>query len=267
VTEQATQQPTQQHAEQATEPVFVDVLTDEELSVLSAPGAMPVMPFLSALDPAVVDAVSRTAYRSLIARGVLDPPSAEAVASAAAAGSGEVELRIRQDIRSVVALRDAAQVVVAVARTTAATQDFWYAHVVDDVVLLEEVSRDGLHRFAVAETGWLGGLAAGAAVLSDAGDSDGPDLPVDAAPGDPTPPDTVLERIGSAFLRADVVVRRPGDTDPPAFALLSGPGGCWCIEAGPRPHVARPATADQARRRVEAAIDQVRAEAVTLARR
>src|SRR3954454_13858489 len=106
----------------ATEPVFVEVLTDEELSVLATPGAMPVTPFLPALDPPSADAARRTAYRSLIARGVLDPPTDEAIAHATAAGDGEVELMVRQDIRSVVALRDAAQVVVAVARTTAATQ-------------------------------------------------------------------------------------------------------------------------------------------------
>ena len=56
----------------------------------------------------------------------------------------------------------------------------------------------------------------------------------------PTPPDAVLERLGAAFVRADVVVRRPGDDQPPVFALLSGPDGCWCIDAGPQPLVAEP---------------------------
>jgi hypothetical protein len=95
---------------------------------------------------------------------------------------------VRQDIRSVVALREAAQVVVAVARTTAATQDFWYAHLVDDMVLLEEVSRDGIHRFALAEDGALLGLTVGASVHPEAGNGDGPALPVEAAEGDPTSP-------------------------------------------------------------------------------
>lgn len=252
------------------EPVFVEVLTDEELSVVATPGAMPVTPYLRDVDPAVLDAVRRTAYRSLVARGVLDPPTAEAVATATAAGSGEVELMVRQDVRSVVALRSAAQLVVAVARTTAAAQDFWYAHVVDDVVLVEEVSRDGLHRFALGELGWLGDLAVAAAVHPDAGDGpdggSGPDLPVAAEPGDPTPPDAVLERLGGAFLRADVVVRRPGDTEPPTFALFSGPGGCWLVDAA-EPRVARPLPAAAARSRVVDAVDQVRAEAVTLGRR
>lgn len=244
------------------EAVFVDVLTDEELSVVARPGAMPVMPFLSDLPEADRETARRSAYRSLVARGVVDPPTPEAVAAATALRDGTVELMVRQDIRSVVALREAAQVVVAVARTTAVTQDYWYAHLVDDVVLLEEVSRDGLHRFALADAEGLAGLAVAAAVIPDAGDADGPELVVEADPGDPTPPDAVLERLGAAFLRADVVVRRPGDTDPPAFALLSGPDGCWCIDAGRRS--ARPLGADAARARVAHAVSSVRAEAVTL---
>ncbi len=254
---------------QAAEPVFVEVLTDEELSVLAAPGAMPVSPYLRGLDPGIVDAVRRTAYRSLVARGVLDAPTAQAVAAAAASGADEVELMVRQDVRSVVALRAAARVVVAAARATAAGQDFWYAHVVDDVVLIEEVSRDGMHRFALAESARLGQLAVAAVVHPDAGDGagGGPAVALEGDPGDPTPPGAVLERLGEAFVRADVVVRRPGDTDPPAFALFSGPGGCWVVEAGTRPRSARPVLAEAARSRVVEAVDQVRAEAVTLDRR
>lgn len=246
------------------EVVFVDVLTDEELSVVARPGAMPVMPFLTDLPEAERETARRSAYRSLVARGVVEPPTPEAVAAATALRDGTVELMVRQDIRSVVALREAAQVVVAVARTTAVTQDYWYAHLVDDVVLLEEVSRDGLHRFALADADRLAALATAAAVHPDAGDGDGPELAVEAGPGDPTPPDGVLERLGAAFLRADVVVRRPGDTRPPAFALLSGPDGCWCIAAGADRPTALPCTAEAARDRVADAVSSVRAEAVTL---
>ncbi len=74
----------------------------------------------------------------------------------------------------------------------------------------------------------------------------------------------MLERLGAAFVRADVVVRRPGDDQPPVFALLSGPEGCWCIEAGTPPLVAEPLAADAARRRLADAVSAVRAEAVTL---
>ena len=75
------------------------------------------------------------------------------------------------------ALREAAHRVVAVARTTAATQDFWYAHLVDDVVLLEEVSRDGMHRFALVgrrprSRRWLSGQPS----IPTRGNGDGPPL-------------------------------------------------------------------------------------------
>ena len=207
------------------DPVFVDVLTDEELSVVARPGAMPVMPFLDDLPEADRETARRSAYRSLVARGVVEPPTPEAIAAATALRDGSVELMVRQDIRSVIALREAAQVVVAVARTTAATQDFWYAHLVDDVVLLEEVSRDGMHRFALAEEAALAELAVGAAVHPSAGDGDGPALPVEASAGDPTPPDAVLERLGAAFVRADVVVRRPGTTSRPCSRCCPAPKG------------------------------------------
>ena len=94
------------------DPVFVDVLTDEELSVVARPGAMPVMPFLDDLAEADRETARRSAYRSLVARGVVEPPTPEAVATATALRDGSVELMVRQDVRSVVALREAAQVVV-----------------------------------------------------------------------------------------------------------------------------------------------------------
>lgn len=243
------------------EPVFVDLLTDEELSVVAPPGAMPVLPFLSGLPATQRQMAERTAYRSLVARGVLTPPTPEAVAEATARRDGGVDVMLRQDIRSVVALREGARLVVAVARTNAAAQDFWYAHLVEDVVLLEEVSRDGFHRFALARADRLTALAVGAAVHADAGDAQGEPLPVVTSPDDPTPPDGVLERLGAAFLRADVVVRRPGDSEPPAFALFTGPGGCWVVDARPDgPRAAVPLSSDAARTRVADAVAGVRAE-------
>jgi hypothetical protein len=244
------------------QPVFVEMLTDEELSVVARRGAMPVMPFLSDLPVHEADVARRSAYRSLIARGIVDPPTPAAVAEATARRDGSVELMVRQDVRSAVALREAAQLIVAVARTTAVTQDYWYAHLVDDVVLLEEVSRDGMHRFALARAEQLTELAAGATVHPEAGDAAGEPVPVTAAAGDPTPPDDILERLGAAFLRTDVIVRRPGDDQPPRFAVFSGPDGCWVVDADTAE--AAPVTAEAARARLGAAVEAVRAEAVTL---
>jgi hypothetical protein len=243
------------------EPVFVDMLTDEEVSVVAPPGAMPVLPFLSGLSDAHKQTAQRTAYRSLVARGILTPPTPEALADATARRDGSVDVMLRQDIRSVVALREGARLIVAVARTTAASQDYWYAHLVDDVILLEEVSRDGYHRFALAHSDRLEALAVGAAVHPDAGDATGEPLPVESSPEDPTPPDGVLEQLGEALVRSDIVVRRPGDSEPPAFALFTGPGGSWIVDPrSPGPRAAVPLTSDAARARVADAVAGVRAE-------
>lgn len=245
------------------ETVFVEVLTDEELSVIARPGAMPVRPFLDDLPDAERETARRSAYRSLVARGVVDPPTPESMAAASRSVDGAIDLQVRQDVASLVALREGARLVVAVARTTATNQDFWYAHLVEDVVLLEEVSRDGFHRFALARDTGLVDAAVAAAVHPDAGDGSGAPEPVSTEAGDPTPPDAVLERLGAAFVRADLVVRRVGDVRPPAFSVLSGPEGCWVIDP-PDDEVSQPQalplTAAAARARVVDAVMGVRAE-------
>ena len=117
----------------------------------------------------------------------MDPPTPEAVARAAAVRDGSVDLPVRDDVRSLVALREGAEMVVAVARSAAAWQDFWYAHVVEDVVLLEQVSSDGLHRFALLEAEELTRAVLGAAVHPDAGAAPtGGPVPVPAQTEDPT---------------------------------------------------------------------------------
>lgn len=240
----------------------VEVLTDEELSVLASPGSIVVMPFLDSVeDDAEREVVRRTAYRSLLARGIVDPPSPEATSAAIARGDGHLELMVRDDVRSVVTLRQAARMVVAVARTTVAAQDFWYAHVVDDVVLLEEVSGDGLHRFALADVAALPGLVSEATVHPEAGDAEGEPVPLEAEPGDPTPPDELLERLGSAVLRSDVLVRFVGDAEPVLLGLFTGPAGSWVTRAqqGETP-VTVPSAAEDARAAVRNLVDDAFAQ-------
>jgi hypothetical protein len=244
-------------------PVPVEVLTDEELAILTGPGSIVVTPFLGTVPEAQRDAVLRTAYRGLLARGVLDPPTREATSAALDRRDGRVELLVRDDVRSLVALREGARAVVAVARTTAVAQDFWYAHLVDDVVLLEEVGSDGLHRFALARAEQLPELAAGAAVHADCGDADGDPVPLATGAGDPTPPDAVLERLGAAVLSSDVVVRHAGDAEPVLLGLFTGPHGAWVTRvaagAGASP-VAEPRTAAHARAMVRELVEQAQAQ-------
>jgi len=81
-------------------PVFVEVLTDEELSVVAPPGAMPVNPCLDDLDDAGRTVARRTAYRSLVARGIVTPPTPQATAAAVASQEDAVDAAIRRDVAS-----------------------------------------------------------------------------------------------------------------------------------------------------------------------
>jgi hypothetical protein len=213
------------------ETVFVEVLTDEELSVLARPGGVAVSPYLDAMAPPEQHVARRTAYRSLLARGIVDPPSAEALAAARAADDGGVDLPVRQDVRAVITLREAAQRVVALSRTTPVVRDYWYAHVVDDIALLEEIGSDGLHRFALARAEQLPDLVVAAAVHpAAAGDGTGPPVEV-VAPDDPTLPGPIVARLGDDWLRADLVVRHVRDRRIDRMGLFTGPGGSWLVGA------------------------------------
>jgi hypothetical protein len=220
--------------------VPVEVLTDEELAVLAGPGGLVVSPYLAGLPDAEREVALRTAYRGLLARGIVDPPTPEALA--AAVGEPTVELQVREDVLSVVALRRGASATVCVARSTVLGQDYWYAHVVRDVVLVEQVTPDGRHRFALAPADALGDLLLDAAVHEGTTDGTGPEIEV-ADPDEP--PTEVVEHLGSALVRADVVVRVPDDREPEMLGLFTGPGGAWVLSAqagSGSPVTARPLT-------------------------
>ena len=246
--------------------VFAGVFTDEELAVLARPNPFAVSPYLDTLSPPDRQTAARTAYRSLLARGLVDPPSAEALAAARAAGDGRLELMVDREIRSVLTLRESARVVIAVARTTSAGQDYWYGYHVDDVVLLEQIGTDGLHRFALARPAQLTELAVAAAVHPDSGDAAGP--PVAMPPGpDPTPPTPILTALGQALLRADVVVRHPGEDAVSPLVAFSGPGGWWLVTGlGGPAAMAHPVRAAQLREQLARHIERMRDEAVGVVR-
>jgi hypothetical protein len=255
--------------------VALEILTDEELSVLTpGPGAV-VTPFLSSVPDAERDAVRRTALRGLVARGIVDAPSADATATPVPGSGGaevEVGVMVRQDVLSALTLREAARRVVAVARTTATGQDFWYAHLVDEIALLEEVGTDGLHRFALGHTAALDELLAGATLHPEATDGHGDPilLPsarlVDEAPVPGVRAQRVLpmedevlhellEHLGAAYVRADVLVVSADQDERPAMTgLFTGPRGSWSVVADPATGTvsARPETVDSLRARVAA---------------
>ncbi|WP_134738171.1 hypothetical protein [Nocardioides sp. 503] len=237
--------------------VALEVLTDEELSVLTpGPGAT-VTPYLSSVPEADRDAVRRTALRGLVARGIVDPPAADAPATAVPGSGGtevEVGAMVRQDVLSALTLRQAARRVVAVARTTATGQDFWYAHLVEEIALLEEVGTDGLHRFALGHTAALAELLAGATLHPEATDGGGEPVVLAASPEGEAPPE-LLEHLGAAYVRADVLVIDADRGERPAMTgLFTGPRGSWSVVADPASGevTARPETVASLRARVDA---------------
>ena len=180
----------------------VEILTDEELSLLTdGPGAV-VTPYFSTLATRDLEVAQRTAYRSLVARGIVEP--------AADPGDGPARLLLREDVLTLVTLRQSATTLVAVARTMTESQDFWYAHVVEDLVVLEDVSTDGLHTFALGFTRDLPTLLVGAALHPEATDGSGEAVSIDAMP-DEDAPAQLLEVLGQAHVRADVVVLTADD--------------------------------------------------------
>lgn len=232
--------------------IALEILTDEELSVLVPTQGVVVAPVLSSVPAAERDAVRRTAFRGLVARGIVDPPGADVVAAvlastAASADSGTagdvgtvgdvgIDLRVRNDVLSALTLRQSASAVVAVARTTSSAQDFWYAHVVEEVVLLEEVGSDGLHRLALGHARDLPALLAAAVVHPEAADGSGDDVELPVAP-DSEAPGELLERLGRAYVRADVlVVTRDSGAPverPDLTGLFTGPLGSWSVRSSP----------------------------------
>lgn len=212
----------------------VVTLTDEELAALGHADGPAVTPYLADLTGPVRDQALATALRGLLARGIVSPPPGVTTPPHVEGDRVELDLLVRQDVLSVLTLRRAAATVVAVARTGATNQDFLYAHVVEEFVLLEEVGTDGQHRFALGRSADLGAMLVGAVVHPDAvsgtaGDPVTLRVPAGEVAGPAavavTPP-ALVAQLGAAYLRSDVTVLR-GDAPGELLGLFTGPNGCW----------------------------------------
>lgn len=209
----------------------LEMLTDEELSLLAyGPGAV-VTPYFSDLKSADLEIVQRTAYRSLVARGIVEPDLVP--------DDGPSRLKLREDVLTLTTLRATATTLVAVARTLVGAQDFWYAHVVGEIVLLEEVDTQGMHRFALGYTNDLPQLLLAAVLHPEATDGTGEVVSIDAMP-DAEAPAALLALLGQAHVRADVLVitadpetGRPAPGGPEFTGLFTGPEGSWSITSSP----------------------------------
>ncbi|MDQ1105977.1 hypothetical protein QE364_000876 [Nocardioides zeae] len=244
----------------------VVTLTDEELAVLGHAEGPAVTPYLADLTGAVRDQALATALRGLLARGIVSPPGGDG-APELQGDRVELDLLVRQDVLSVLTLRRAAGTVVAVARTGAAVQDFLYAHVVAEFVLVEQVGTDGQHRFSLARAADLGALLVGAVLHPEAASgTTGDPVTLSVPAGDVSGPAAVavtppalLAQLGTAHLRADVTVLRAGSgvgADGPGelLGLFTGPRGCWVARtaAGSGRVRIAPVDVEQVRRDVRA---------------
>jgi hypothetical protein len=187
-------------------------LTDEELAALAGPpDGLVVSPYLDGLQSAQRDQAVLTAFRGLVARGLVEAPTRGSGAGAPVPDGElvEIEVRMSEALAQTLALRRVAPVVLCAQRTDAERTCWRYVHVVDDELALDEVvEAGGLHRFGllrpadvpdalvdwVAPDGWHG--------------TDGPATDVAASADLPYP---LLERLGTARVVADLVVRRTGD--------------------------------------------------------
>lgn len=252
------------------EPVAVLDLTDEELAVLATTEGAVVFPHLSELPEEAQRVAKDTAYRSLIAHGLLEAPSpsqvqqAEREALGTADGQVAYPVRMAEELARMLTLRAQATMVVCCARTTALGQEYRYAHVVAGVVLLETVTSTGLHRMSLlAEQDLLAHVRTWV-LHPEATPGSGEDvIQLVGAGEDPTPPDELLDRLGAALLRADLVVRTADDEGgADLLGVFSGPAGTWSCRtaAGAAgPVVIRPSSPEGVLTELRASLEAVAA--------
>ncbi|WP_137122934.1 hypothetical protein [Segeticoccus rhizosphaerae] len=122
-------------------------LTDEETAVLFGNlEGLVASPYLDQVPDDERTTVLHTAYRSLLARGVIvaAPPTREP------REDGRPEVEMAAGLAFLADIRDGAPVLLCLQRTVDDECVLRYAHVVDRFVLVEDVLEGGLHRF-----GWL----------------------------------------------------------------------------------------------------------------
>jgi hypothetical protein len=196
-------------------------LTDEELLVLTGGDGPVVFPFLAGLPPAELEVAVQTARRSLLARNVLVPDDPTVLAGA--------------PLGALLELREGAPVVVVMHRVAGAPDDAppgeevphglsRYLHVVESVVLSEDVTPAGVHTFGLAPATALEQLLRDFLVPADAPTG----VPEEAGPVRPSEDDPLPAALGGPTVLVEAAVlhaaaQRPGDLITATFS----PSGCF----------------------------------------
>lgn len=215
-----------------TSPAPLLSLTDEELAVLAGPDqGVVAMPHLEALDPAERDVATCTAYRSMLASGLLVATAAPATPWTADERLSTLEVELPAPLDALLRLREAATVLLCVQRDTAQERLVRYVHVLADETLVEDVLEGGLHRFGLLHRTELAASLQAFLVPDDAPDGVGEAIRVGGSGAGGVAAGLAAEAIevtGDCLVSADAAVRYDGDDGPGTLlGLFIGPHGTW----------------------------------------
>ncbi|HYO86750.1 MAG TPA: hypothetical protein VES01_09900 [Dermatophilaceae bacterium] len=239
-------------------------VTDEELLALhDDPRGVVMLPYAATLPPERLAAAVETARRGLVLRGLLSPQALRAHLPPEQANGGDGWdgtfgiagiTGMAGMVCDLFMVRDNAEAVLAVQRTTPAGPPLLrYLHLVEDTVLVEDVTAEGVHLFGVLDRADLPGLLQAFLVPPDAVDGTAPVRLGQAtgnAEADPRPgPD--IGALAQAAVTADVVLRQIGDGadadhPPDLTGFFLGAAGCHRVVArvgAPSPLIAYPVPA------------------------
>lgn len=238
VTNASTASPSTEEIDQGYGTNLID-LTDEELSVLDPvprEQRLAIMPYLDDVDDVTRETATLTAFRSLVARGLVVPPTAAEVEAATNSESttGSIDIEVHELISGLVQMRKGAPTIVCAQRTVAGRPDYCYWYVVSDDTAIEElVEPKGLHRFHALETRLVRLALYGYLNPERVAGAAGEDHVVEAgvAAGGSTPA-AMLEGLASAHTLGEFLVRtgRQPSEQPTMVAVASGPEGLLLAE-------------------------------------
>lgn len=246
--------------------VAVVDLTDEEITALDpvpVEQRLAVMPWFDELDEQQQELAVITAFRGLVARGLVEAPDGEDVERAVASGEErpEVTIAVSPEIANVLVLRRKATRAVVAQRTAGERQDFLYLYeAAEDVVLAELVEPKGLHRFGLLEAAGLRPALEAYLLAGDWEGGDGEPVIVGAAEAaDGAAPPGLLGMLADCWVQAEFVVR-PLESVPSRLlvhGLSAGPDGIFLtriVYGAGEPVAVTPSSRATARRWLEEAL-------------
>ncbi len=205
-------------------------LTDEELAVLAGEDqGVVALPYLEELAGPARDQALHTAWRSMLARGMVE---LSGTSGEEAVDSGTAE--VCADVSAVLHVRAGAPALLCLQRTLTEETLLRYVHLVDDTALVEDVLPEGLHRFGWLERAELEAGLQSFLVPADAVPGTGEPMTVDPqrlagnSESDDALTQVLAKDLGSPAVLVDATVRYEGDGGPGVLLGFSiGAVGCW----------------------------------------